>query len=66
MTSDIDILNRLYLEYEVSLKDIIIFDLKYPDNFDGHNALVDVAKRLSYRLKNVGAIAVDPLPPYKN
>jgi hypothetical protein len=69
MEYDYDLINRNLIFYQEILMDIEIFDMKYPDNKDGHNALVKIATkawqrlRASHNLFNYGEL--DPLPPLK-
>jgi hypothetical protein len=65
MATDRDNMDKLWIEYEDSLKDITIFDLKYPNIPEGYNALIDIAERKLARLINLGAVSPKPLPPYK-
>jgi hypothetical protein len=69
MEFNYDLINQNLIIYQEALTDIEIFDLKYPDNKDGHNVLVEIANRKFQRLRAVSNrlnfLELDPLPPLK-
>jgi hypothetical protein len=69
MEFNYDLINQNLIIYQEALTDIEIFDLKYPDNKDGHNALVKIAERKYQRLRAVSDklyfLELVPVPPKK-
>ncbi|MDR0943237.1 MAG: hypothetical protein LBM41_01750 [Ruminococcus sp.] len=65
MATDHELINTYVIQYQEALQDIKIFGLQYPDNKDGYNALIDIAKRTYERALAVGMDTLAPLPPKK-
>jgi hypothetical protein len=65
MATEYELRNTYVIQYQEALQDLKMFDLQFPDNTDGHNALVDIAKRAYERAMAVGMDTLAPLPPKK-
>jgi hypothetical protein len=65
MASEFELRNSYTLQYQELLDTIESFDLKYPDDVNGHNVLVKLAKKVRERAVNVGLTTLDPLPEKK-
>ncbi|MDR0986763.1 MAG: hypothetical protein LBL98_03575 [Ruminococcus sp.] len=65
MASEYELALQLTDQYLDYLTEIELFDLKYPDNVDGHNVLVKLASKTRKKALSVGLKDIDPLPPLK-
>jgi hypothetical protein len=65
MATEYELRNVYILEYQSILKQIELFGLKYPDNKDGYNSLIDVAEDIKQRAENAGCQSLTPLPTRK-
>jgi hypothetical protein len=53
------------LEYQSMLSKIENFGIKYPDNKEGYNALIEVAEDIQLRAAGAGFTSLPPLPKRK-
>jgi hypothetical protein len=65
MATDHELQLTYVIQYQEALTDLKMFDLQFPDNKDGYNALIDIAKRYYERASAIGMTALAPLPAKK-
>jgi hypothetical protein len=65
MATDHELQLTYVIQYQEALTDLKMFDLQFPDNKDGYNALIDIAQRHYERASATGMTALAPLPPKK-
>jgi hypothetical protein len=65
MASGNEMIFALMNEYNILLDKIENFSLKYPDNKDGYNYLIDYAQEKLIMAQGLGVTALPPLPKKK-
>jgi hypothetical protein len=65
MASDKELINTYTIQYQELLDLLKQLDKEHPEDVHGYNIIVDYARKVSQRAKNVGTTSLDPLPQEK-